>query len=124
MEKLYRKRRFDEAIEEARVPDFDDPYKGSRDALIFDLVMVLNYMETICVEVKLRNANAETLLQAVGVTIVGARAVLLTRLDDLLEEDQTAAYATLVEVAADFKAKLEKLGSQMQIPDPKSENDS
>ena len=108
----------------SRNPDLEDPYKGSTDAMIFDLVMVLNYMETICVEVKLRNANAETLLQAVGVTIVGAREVLLTRLDNLLEEDQTTAYAALVEVAEDFKERLEKLGGQTRISDPKLKSDS
>lgn len=122
LEKLYRKRRFEESIQERLVPPFEDPYQGSKEALIFDLVMVLNYFETICVEVKLRNASEETLREAVGVTVVGARDKLLTRLDGLLEADQVAAYATLVEIAERFRVELQESGGLTEIPHPKDQS--
>lgn len=98
-----------------------DPYEGSQQALIFDLVVVLNYFETICVEVQLGHANEKSLCSAVGVTIVGARDKLLTRLDELLEEDQTAAYSALVDIAERFRPTILEAGGQLQIPDPKDE---
>lgn len=128
MSRLYRYRLYEEAkiktaLSEEKVVMPPDPYEKQEEfSLLFDTVIVLNYYEGICVDVKHEMVDEDLLFHFGKDMLIGARDVILKRYEQLTGASGDEAWPYIGEIADrwHFRARREKRKVSDRISDLKS----
>lgn len=117
MEKLFLYRKHEEDVrlykDRAKVPD---PYEGDINRLIYDHVIVLNFYEAVCTEIKSNAVNFDLVYLASNNTIIGVREVLLERYERYAQGRQEDDYKALIEIT---RRMITKAINEGQVISPK-----
>ena len=118
LDRLYRYRLFDTGGLNAA-----NPYAADAD-LVSDSILLLNFCDTIAIEAEAGLIDKTMLMRALGPTLIGARDVVLKRLNTAFRMDTGAAYEDFSRLAARVDAYQARKGRTLvtKIPNWTSPN--
>lgn len=114
LERLYQYRKYKE-----KPTNYIDPYEGNGSPhLIFDLIIVLNYFETACIEIRNKSVDEELVFKTCAVTLTGVRNAHLSHLGKITGIEPAEVYPNLNQIAYDWSIRLKaKPLGLLKIPD-------
>ncbi len=114
LERLYRYRRHIEGA-----PDIANPFSGQAE-LVTESVLLLNLCDTIAIEVDAGLIDSKMLYRTLGPTLIGAKQVVMARLQNDLGMDLGDAYQDLdrLVIGAVAYQKRKRLTFVTKIPEP------